>query len=61
VNTPLLLSIEDASCFVGVGQGTLRRWCAEGLPFVRGGRGGKKMFDPADLKRYVERLKETVQ
>jgi hypothetical protein len=61
-NTPLLMSIEDAARFVGgIGTGTLRRWCAEGLPYVRAGRGGKKLFDPKDLRKYVERLKESVQ
>lgn len=61
-NTPLLLDINSAAKFVGVGPGTIRGWILEEqLPFVRAGRGGKKMFAPADLKRFVEKLKETVQ
>lgn len=58
---PLLLDINAAAQFVGVGSGVIRGWITEGLPFVRAGRGGKKMFSPADLKRFVEKSKETVQ
>lgn len=58
---PLLLDGPAAAAFVGVGEGVLRRWVQEGLPFVKAGRGGKKMFAPQDLKKFVERLKETVQ
>jgi len=28
------------------------------LPFVRAGRGGRKMFTRRDLERFLERLKE---
>jgi Helix-turn-helix domain len=55
---PLLLDITRAAEVVGVGEGVLRGWCAEGLPFVRAGRGGKKLFTRRDLERWVERLKE---
>jgi hypothetical protein len=58
---PLLLDITAAARFVGVGSGVIRGWITEGLPFVRAGRGGKKMFSPTDLKKFVERNKETVQ
>jgi hypothetical protein len=48
---PLLLDINSAAKFVGVGPETIRGWILEEqLPFVRAGRGGKKMFAPADLK-----------
>jgi excisionase family DNA binding protein len=60
--TPLLLDSNAAAEFVGIGVGTLRSWVQEGsLPFIRAGRGGKKMFDPRDLRKHVERLKEIVQ
>jgi hypothetical protein len=58
---PLLLDAPSAAAFVGVQVGVLRRWIHDGLPFVRGGRGGKKLFARRDLERFVERLKETVQ
>jgi hypothetical protein len=58
-STPLLLDPEQASALVGVRPGVFRRWVSEGLPFVRAGRGGKKMYAPVDLVRFVERLKET--
>jgi hypothetical protein len=59
--TPLLLDINAAARFVGVGAGVIRGWVIDGLPFVRAGRGGKKMFSPLDLKRFVERKKESTQ
>jgi len=59
--TPLLLDINAAARFVGVGSGVIRGWVNDGLPFVRAGRGGKKMFSPVDLKRFVERKKEMIQ
>ena len=59
--TPLLLDINASARFIGVGIGVIRGWVSEGLPFVRAGRGGKKMFDPRDLKKFVEKKKETVQ
>jgi hypothetical protein len=57
----LLLDINAAARLVGVGSGVIRGWVAEGLPFIRAGRGGKKMFSPIDLKRFIERQKETIQ
>jgi hypothetical protein len=57
----LLLDINAAARLVGVGSGVIRGWVAEGLPFIRAGRGGKKMFSPVDLKRFIERQKETIQ
>jgi Helix-turn-helix domain len=57
----LLLDIKAAADFVGVGVGVLRNWVCEGLPFVRGGRGGKKMFTRRDLERWIERQKESTQ
>ena len=58
---PLLMDITHAASFVGVGVGVLRGWVADGLPFIRAGRGGKKMFARRDLERWVERLKEVNQ
>jgi hypothetical protein len=58
---PLLLDVAAASVIVGVGEGVIRRWVSEGLPFVRGGRGGKKLFTRRDLERFVERLKEQAE
>jgi len=55
----LLIDIKAAAELVGVGQGVIRRWVSEGLPFVRAGRGGKKLFAREDLERWIERLKET--
>ena len=43
---------------VGVSVGVIRGWVADGLPFLRAGRGGRKMFTRRDLERFVERLKE---
>jgi hypothetical protein len=57
----LLLDINAAARLVGVGSGVIRGWVTEGLPFIRAGRGGKKMFSPVDLKRFIERQKETIQ
>ena len=59
--TPLLLDTRGAAALVGVQPGVLRRWVQDGLPFVRAGRGGRKMFTRRDLEKWVERLKETVQ
>ncbi|MFI5117192.1 MAG: helix-turn-helix domain-containing protein [Terriglobales bacterium] len=57
----LLLDTSAAAAFVGVGTGVLRRWVAEGLPFVRGGRGGRKLFTRRDIERWIERNKESAQ
>ena len=56
---PLLLDVRAAAAFVGVGPGVIRRWCADGLPFIRAGRGGRKLLTRRDLEKWVERLKET--
>lgn len=55
---PLLLDVVAAAAIVGVGEGVIRRWVSEGLPFLRGGRGGKKLFSRRDLERFIERQKE---
>jgi excisionase family DNA binding protein len=57
----LLLDTPGAAALVGVQPGVLRRWVSEGLPFVRAGRGGKKLFSRKDLERWIERIKEAVQ
>lgn len=57
--TPLLLDINGAATFLGVGVGVIRGWVADGLPFVRAGRGGKKMFVRRDLEKWIERRKES--
>lgn len=59
VSEPFLLDTRSASAFLGVSIGVLRGWVADGLPFVRAGRGGKKMFTRRDLEKWVERSKET--
>jgi len=59
--TPLLIDIRAAAQLVGVGTGVIRGWINDGLPFVRAGRGGRKMFDPRDLKKFVEKRKEILQ
>ena len=56
---PLLLDVRAAAAFVGVGISTIRRWTADGLPFIRGGPGGKKLYARRDLERWTERLKES--
>ncbi|MBZ5569004.1 MAG: helix-turn-helix domain-containing protein [Acidobacteriia bacterium] len=56
---PLLMDINAAAAFVGVGSGVIRGWASDGLAFVRAGRGGKKMFARRDIERYVERRKES--
>lgn len=55
----LLLDVRAAAKFLGVGIGVIRGWSAEGLPFIRGGPGGKKLFTRRDLEKWVERLKES--
>lgn len=57
--SPLLLDASTAAAFVGVQVGVLRRWVRDGLPFVRAGAGGRKMYVRRDLERFIERLKET--
>jgi len=59
--TTLLLDGAAAAALCGVPPGVMRRWVAEGLPFVRAGKGGKKHYTRRDLERWIERLKETVQ
>ena len=54
----MLLDVAAAAAVVGVGIGVIRGWVADGLPFVRAGRGGRKMFTRRDLERFVERRKE---
>lgn len=56
---PLLIDVAAAAAYVGVPVSQIRRWTADGLPFVRTGRGGKLYYDRADLRRFVERLKES--
>lgn len=58
---PLLLDINAAAKFLGVGAGTMRTFIANGIPFVRAGRGGKRMFIRKDLERWIERMKESAQ
>jgi predicted site-specific integrase-resolvase len=55
---PLLIDVARAAEVVGVSVGVIRGWVADGLPFVRAGRGGRKMFTRRDLERFVERQKE---
>jgi excisionase family DNA binding protein len=56
----LLFDINTAAELVGVGVGVIRAWVRDGLPFVRGGRGGKKLFTRRDLERWIEREKESM-
>jgi DNA-binding transcriptional MerR regulator len=60
VPEPLLIDVSRAAEVVGVSVGVIRGWGADGLPFVRAGRGGRKMFTRRDLERFVERQKEQV-
>lgn len=55
----LLLDVRGAAAYLGVGIGVIRGWVADGLPFIRGGPGGKKLFTRRDLEKWVERLKES--
>jgi len=57
---PLLLDTIAAAGFVGVGVGVIRGWVSNGLPFIRAGRGGKRMFTRRDLEKFTERRKESV-
>jgi DNA-binding transcriptional MerR regulator len=56
---PLLLDATRAAEIAGVSVGVIRGWVANGLPFIRAGRGGRKMFTRRDLEIFVERLKES--
>lgn len=56
---PILIDVQAAALHVGVGVGVIRSWVRDGLPFVRGGRGGKKLFARRDLEKWVERMKES--
>lgn len=58
---PLLFDIVRAAAVVGVSVSTIRHWTSDGLPFVRGGAGGKKMYCRRDLERFIERLKESAE
>jgi hypothetical protein len=55
---PLLVDSPRAAAIVGVSVGVLRGWVSQGLPYVRAGRGGRKMFTRRDLEKFVERQKE---
>jgi hypothetical protein len=55
---PLLLDSPKAAELVGVSVGVLRGWVAAGLPFIRAGRGGRKLFTRRDLERWIEKQKE---
>jgi len=56
---PILLDSAAAAGYVGVSVGVIRGWVGAGLPFIRAGRGGRKMFTRRDLEKWVERNKET--
>jgi DNA-binding transcriptional MerR regulator len=58
---PLLFDIAYAANVVGVSVSTIRHWTSDGLPFVRGGPGGKKLYSRRDLERFIERLKESAE
>lgn len=58
---PLLMDINAAAALIGIGTGVLRRWVSDGLPYVRAGRGGRKMFARRDLEKFVERRKESTE
>ena len=55
---PMLVDLLAAARLTGTSPGTIRRWVTDGLPFVRAGACGKKMFEPCDLKKWIERMKE---
>jgi hypothetical protein len=55
---PMLVDILTAARLTGTSPGTIRRWATEGLRFVRAGACGKKMFDRADLRKWIECQKE---
>jgi excisionase family DNA binding protein len=57
---PLLIDVPTAAKLTGTSIGTIRRWVADGLPHVRAGAGGKKLFDLTDLRKWIERQKEAV-
>lgn len=54
----LLLDSPRAAELVGVSVGVLRGWVSQGLPFIRAGRGGRKLFTRKDLERWIEKQKE---
>jgi len=56
---PLYIDVVAAAAYVGVSVCQIRKWTADGLPFLSAGRGGKKVYDRADLRRWAERLKES--
>lgn len=58
MDEPLLVDVTRAAAIVGVSISTIRHWTSDGLPFVRGGSGGKKMYCRRDLERWIERLKD---
>lgn len=57
---PLYIDVVAAAAYIGVSVCQIRKWTADGLPFLPGGRGGKKLYERADLRRWAERLKESV-
>jgi DNA-binding transcriptional MerR regulator len=58
---PMLVDVPAAAQLTGTSIGTIRRWVADGLPHIRAGAGGKKLFEPVDLQKWIARLKESAE
>ncbi len=55
---PRLLSVDQASVFLGISAHSLRHRIAEGsIPFVRPGGGRRILLDIRDLERLIEEWK----
>jgi excisionase family DNA binding protein len=53
-----LLSVGDAAEFLGVSVSALRRWSDQGLVPVHRTPGGQRRYALADLRRFIESMRE---
>lgn len=59
-SSPYLIGVEEAAYRLGVSVRTIYRWSRSGcIPVVR--LGDRILFDPHDLRTWVEKKKEGVQ
>jgi chromosome partitioning protein len=53
-----LLSVGEAAEFLGVSSSALRRWSDQGRVPVHRTPGGQRRYAPADLRRFIESMRE---
>ena len=57
VTTPLLMNINEVAEALRVSRFTVSRWAAEGR-LQRIKIGGRVLFDPVDVRRFIETAKQ---